>query len=189
MVRRFVATITLLLTLTALLALPVAAKELTVAVRLETAIPPDLKPGDTFKLAFRMTVTTPDGEGPYDADPVSVRVSGPSDPAVAVLAKHDGTGHYVATITVPPSGIARISATLPSEGSQALTWDLYVAPPLVGAAADPATAPSAAAPASANDVVPVITLGAGAALVAAVAAAALVADRRRKALPAGTGRT
>ena len=124
MVRRFVATITLLLTLTALLALPVAAKELTVAVRLDTPIPPDLKPGDTLKLAFRMTVTTPDGEGPYDADPVSVRVSGPSDPAVAVLAKHDGTGHYVATITVPPSGIARISATLPSEGSQALTWDL-----------------------------------------------------------------
>jgi hypothetical protein len=187
MARRFAATFALLMTLTTLLALPVAGKELAVAVRLETAIPPDVKPGDTIKVAFRMTVTTPDGEGPYDAEPISVRVSGPSDAAVDVLAVHDGSGHYVATITVPPSGIGRIAAILPSDGPQPLTWDLYVAPPIVGTAADPATAPSAATPAVADGLVPVIALGIGAALVAVAGAVAV--DRRRKALPAGTGRT
>jgi hypothetical protein len=187
MTRRFAATFALLMTLTALLALPVAAKELAVGVRLETAIPPDLKPGDTIKVAFRMTVTTPDGEGPYDADPISVRVSGPSDAAVDVLAVRDGSGHYVATITVPPSGIARIAAILPSDGPQPLSWDLYAAPSIVGTAADPATAPSATTPALADGLASVIALGVGTALVAV--AAALVVDRRRKALPAGTGRT
>jgi hypothetical protein len=187
MARRFATTFALLMTLAALLALPVAAKELAVAVRLETAIPPDLKPGGTIKIAFRMTVTTPDGEGPYDADPISVRVSGPSDAPVDVLAAHDGAGHYVATITVPPSGIGRISATLPSDGPQPLSWDLYAAPPIIGTAADPATAPSATTPAIADGLVRVIALGVGAALVAA--AAVVVVDRRRKALPAGTGRT
>jgi hypothetical protein len=187
MTRRFAATFTLLMTLTGLLAMPVAAKELAVAVRLETAIPPDLKPGDTIKVAFRMTVTTPDGEGPYDADPISVRVSGPSDAAVDVLAVHDGSGHYTAAITVPASGIARIAAILPSDGPQPLSWDMYAAPPIVGTPADPATAPSATTPAIADGLVPVIALGVGAALVAAAAVVAV--DRRRKALPAGTGRT
>jgi hypothetical protein len=187
MVRRFATTVAVLLALSALGAVPVAAKELAVGVRLETAIPPDLKPGDTLKIAFRMTVTTPDGEGPYDADPISVRVSGRSDAAVNVLARRDGPGHYLATITVPPSGIAQISATLPSDGPQPLSWDLYAAPPIVGTAADPATTPSAAPPAIADSLVPVIALGVGAALVAAAAAVAV--DRRRKALPAGTGRS
>jgi hypothetical protein len=187
MARRFAATFALLMTLTALLVLPVGAKELAVAVHLETAIPPDLKPGDTIKVAFRMTVTTPDGEGPYDADPISVRVSGPSDAPVDVLAVHDGSGHYVATITVPPSGMGRIAAILPSEGPQPLSWDLYAAPPTIATAVDPATAPSAATPAIADGLVPVIALGIGAVLVAAAGAVAV--DRRRKALPAGTGRT
>lgn len=187
MVRRFATTVALLLTLTAVLAVPVAAKELAVGVQLETVIPPDLKPGDTLKIAFRMTVTTPDGEGPYDADPISVSVSGPSDAPVSVLAAHDGIGHYVATITVPPSGIGRISAMLPSDGPQPLSWDLYAAPPIVGTAADPAAAPSVATPAIADGLLPVVALGVGAALIAAAAAVAV--DRRRKALPAGTGRT
>ena len=187
MVRRLASTVALLLPLTALLAVPVAAKELAVGVRLETAIPPDLKPGDTLKIAFRMTVTTPDGEGPYDADPISVRVSGPADAAVNVLARRDGPGHYVATITVPPSGIAQISATLPSDGPQPLSWDLYAAPPTVGTVADPATTPTVATPAIGDGLLPVIALGIGAALVAA--AAAVTVDRRRKALPAGTGRS
>ena len=46
---------------------------------------------------------------------------------------------------------------------------------------------SAATPAIADGLVPVIALGIGAVLVAAAGAVAV--DRRRKALPAGTGRT
>ncbi len=190
MARRFATTLPLTMTLAALLAMPVAAKELAVAVRLETAIPPDLQPGDTIDLAFGMTVTTPDGEGPYDADPISVRVSGRSGAPVDVLAVRDGPGHYVATITVPPSDIGRIAAILPSDGPEPLAWELYAAPPIIGTAPGPGTAPTAATPATpaiADGLAPVIALGLAAAV--AAAAGAVAVGRRRKVLPAAGART
>jgi hypothetical protein len=175
MTRRLAATFALLLTLTAMVIAPVAAKDMTVAVRLETAIPPDLKPGDTIDVAFTMTLTTADGEGPYDADPISLRVTGPTDAAVAFPAARDRPGHYVATITVPPSGIGRVSATLPSDGPEPLSWELYAAPPVVQAATNRATAASTA-PVS-ESLGWLIALGVAVALIAA--AAAVVVGRRR----------
>jgi hypothetical protein len=182
MTRRFAGTFAFLLTLTALMVAPVAAKEMAVAVKLETAIPPDVKPGDTIDVAFTMTVTTPDGEGPYDADPISLRVAGPTGAAVAFPAHRDRTGHYLATITVPSSGIARIAATLPSDGPEPLSWDLYAAPPVVGTAADPAATEATTAPVS-DSLAWLVALGIAVAVIAA--AAAVVIGRRRT----GVGRT
>jgi len=183
MTRRIAATFTVLLTLTVLLVAPVAAKEMAVAVRLDTVIPPDVKPGDTIVVAFTMTVTTPDGEGPYDADPISLRVTGQTDAAVAFPAHRDRTGHYLATITVPASGIARIAATLPSDGPEPLSWELYyAAPPVAQPAADPAATEATTAPVS-DSLAWLIALGIAVAVIAA--AAAVVIGRRRT----GVGRT
>ena len=182
MTRRFAATFALLMTLTALLVAPVSAKEAPVGVKLETAIPPDAKPGDKIDVAFTMTVNTPDGETPYNADPLTVRVFGDTEVFVDVLAVRDRPGHYVATITVPEGGIGRIYASIPTDADGPLAWQVYEGRPVVQPAAGAATPEATTAPASEPLAWP-IALGIAVAVIAA--AAAVVVGRRRT----GVGRT
>ena len=164
--------------LTLALAPAVLAKEPGIAAQLQTAIPPDAKPGATIDVAFTLTALGDPAQAAYNADPMSIRVVDRRGAYVDVLAVRDAPGHYVGTITVPEAGIDGIYAALPGEGPAPAIWQLYAAPPIVPGAAAPTTPTPEAAPVT--DPLPWV-VAAGILVVLATAAAGvwIVAGRRR----------
>jgi hypothetical protein len=162
------------------------AKEDAVGVRLDTAIPTDLEAGQEFEIAFTMTVSGPEGETPYNADPVSLRVMDQRGAFVDVLASRDGPGHYIGTLTVPAEGLGRIYVTLPSDGPAPMSWDLYAADPVVRTAADPASIERGSPPAPITGPLAWLVV-VGVAIALAAGAAAVITGRRRD--DAGTSPT
>jgi hypothetical protein len=163
------------------LAPAVLAKEPGIAAQLETAIPPDAKPGDKVDVAFTLTALGDPAQGaaPYNADPLSIRVVDRVGAYVDVLAVRDAPGHYLGTITVPQAGIDELYATLPGEGPAPAVWKLYAAPPVVSIAAEPTT-PTPTPAATPTDALPwVIAAGVLVVLAAAAAGAWVVTGRRR----------
>ena len=174
--------LSLLITAALMLALApaVLAKEPGITAQLQTAIPPDAKPGVTIDVAFTLTALGDPAQPAYNADPLSIRVVDRHGASVDVLAVRDAPGHYTGTITVPEAGIDGIYAALPGEGPAPAIWQLYAAPPVVRTAAEPTTPTPVPAAAPATDVLPWV-IGAGVLVVLAAAAAGawVVAGRRR----------
>ncbi len=147
-----------------------------------------------------MTVRTPDGIGPYQADSMRLRVVARDGKTSIVDASLDYGGHYIASVIVPATGIGALKAQLPSDGATPLTFDLWTDSPLAQqAAGDPAAVvPAAASPVAAPvvpggarstatnaDPGPVLVLGGAILLVAACGAGLWLAARGR---PSATGR-
>lgn len=117
---------------------PADAATFPMRVHLDRPLPTDLAPGSRVDLAFTMQADV----GPYNADPLSIRITDRHGTVQLLDAVRDRDGHYLVTMTVPEEGLARIDAFLPSGGPAPLTWELFSAPPLirtVGPAASPAT--------------------------------------------------
>jgi hypothetical protein len=158
----------------------VLAKEPGITAQLQTAIPPDAKPGATIDVAFTLTALGDPAQAAYNADPMSIRVVDRHGAYIDVLAVRDAPGHYVGTITVPQAGIDGIYAALPGEGPAPAIWQLYAAPPVVRSAAEPTTQAPTPAAAPGMDALPwVIAAGVLVVLAAAAVGVWVVAGRRR----------
>ena len=96
---------------------PAAAKGDAMAA-LDTPIPPDANPGTELEVGWR--AWTPDGgsEWPFVGSPVFIRListDGSSSTEVMGLENPRGSGHYLATVVVPPGGVARVEIGLLGE--------------------------------------------------------------------------
>ena len=89
-----------------------------------------LKPGETIDVAFTMTITTPDGEGPYDADPYQPARDG-ANGCRRRCSWRDATGRDTTSRRSPSHRAASDGwpRRLPSDGPEPLSWELYAAPP------------------------------------------------------------
>jgi hypothetical protein len=160
-----------------------SAKEPAVAT-LDPGVPTDAAPGTSILVGWTMTVQTPDGLDPYQADQILLQVVARDGASSTVDASRDGGGPYVATVVVPASGIGALHAQLPSDGPSPLTFDLWSGRPLVqtagGMAEETAGADPAATPAGV-DLGPVFVLGVAVAVSAALGGGLWLASRRRSA--------
>jgi hypothetical protein len=96
---------------------PVVAKADAV-VRLDEPIGRDALPGSTVEIGFRVAIATSDGEVPLTGTPIVLRLvpPGSASPTEAVGSERPpGSGHYVASVTVPEGGIARVEAGIRGE--------------------------------------------------------------------------
>jgi hypothetical protein len=96
---------------------PAAAKGDAMAA-LDTPIPPDADPGTELEVGWR--AWTPDGgsEWPFVGSPVFIRListDGGSSTEVMGLENPRGSGHYLATVVVPPGGVGRVEIGLLGE--------------------------------------------------------------------------
>jgi hypothetical protein len=85
---------------------------------LDAPIPPDADPGSELEVGWR--AWTPDGgaEWPFAGSPVFIRlVSTDGTSTTEVLGRENprGSGHYLATISVPPGGVGRVEIGLLGE--------------------------------------------------------------------------
>ena len=82
---------------------------------LDAPIPPDAEPGTKMEVGWR--AWTPDGgaEWPFAGSPVFIRlISADGTSSTEVLGRENppGSGHYQATISVPPGGVGRVEVGL-----------------------------------------------------------------------------
>lgn len=87
----------------------VLAKGEAATLTLDDPLPVDAPPGSEIEIAWTLGVM--DGEGttrPFSAEGVYVRLTPASGTPVEVVARQDRTGHYVASVTVPPGGLGAV---------------------------------------------------------------------------------
>ncbi len=206
--RHHLAAVVAALSLLAILAMPVLAKE-GMEARLDAPIPAGTPPGTTLDVGW--TTFMPDGGGgtvPFSGAPVSIALTEPgaSEPATVVPGDEypSGSGHFTATIVVPPGGIAADGVAILLRGESCedgvcqrsdLPFVLVGEVLTTAAAAAPVPAPSAVAPvatptvtAPAADTTPwsLVALAAGAAVIGAVFVAIRVGRRRAAVIATGT---
>jgi hypothetical protein len=203
MIRRLAASLLLPLSLAAIVAGPVLAKD-GMQARLDAPIPADAPPGTTIEVGW--TTFQADEAGgriaAFSGAPVSIALTPPgaTQPATVVLGEESpsGSGHYTASVVVPDGGIAPDGVTIALRGESCengvcqrsdLAFQL-VGAVLTGVAAPPASAvvpPASTAPdpaSMASDPAP--TAGSSPVLVIALAAAivvglgAVLVGRRRR---------
>lgn len=85
---------------------------------LDAPIPPDADPGTELEVGWR--AWTPDGgtEWPFAGSPIFIRlISTDGTASTEVLGTENprGSGHYLATISVPPGGVGRVEIGLLGE--------------------------------------------------------------------------
>ena len=143
-------------------ALPALAK-VGMLARLDAPIPPDAEPGSTLIVGWTAFQPGADGaEFPFTGAPVFIALTEPgaTEPTALVFGDEDpsGSGHFTASIVVPPGGIAPdgvtvgLRSTVCEGGEVCQHSDLRFE--LVGVVFDPAVvaAPNAAAPIASTSV-------------------------------------
>lgn len=115
------ATLLALLAVLALAAVPAMAKE-GFEAQLDAPLSLDTSPGTTIEVGFRVARIDASGSHPMVGSPVVVRLVPPGggQPVEASGAERpSGSGHYIASITVPEGGIAEVVVGLRSESCDA----------------------------------------------------------------------
>ena len=211
MIRRLAAPLPLagLLLASLVVAGPVQAKE-GMQARLDAPILADTPPGTTIEVGW--TAVVPTGEGnavvPFTGAPVfiALRSPGAGEPGQVVFGEESpsGSGHYVASITIPAGGIAPDGVTiglrgescvdgacsrsdLPFELVGAVLTSTTLVPP-VAASAAPVVAPGPAPAEPATDRTPWLAIAAVGAALAIAGLLAGVRHGRPRAAVVATGR-
>ena len=111
-----------LIAVLSVVALPAMAKEGAEA-RLDAPIPIDGPPGSTFQMRWTLVSVGADGTtSPIFGSPVYVRLT-PADGGAAIELEAreapEGSGHYVANVTVPDGGIDRLEVAMRGQSCDA----------------------------------------------------------------------
>lgn len=185
---RSLAILPAVLALLALTTASVLAKEGGVA-RLDAPIPDDAPPGTELEIGWSVFIVDDTGTShPIVGSPVYLRLipaGGGSPVEVDAIERPSGSGHYVATVTVPDGGIGRVEVAMHGEACDATScWDAdYVFPmhddPAVAVPPIAGSEPAATGSAATTDQGPLALLVAAVTGLAAVGAlVALVLGRR-----------
>jgi hypothetical protein len=198
------------LVLAAVAAGPILAKE-GFQARLDAPIGRDTPGGTT--LLVGMTVTFPDGSvvHPVEGSPIYLELVGRDGASVRAMGREDASGHYLAQIEVPPTGIASVAigirgtsdlpivlqgTALVSGGITARTAQVAPAPtpaltPVIGASvAPPAIVPPTSVPADApSTAMPAVLLVAAGSIAGLLAGVALMLAVNRRSRMSALHRT
>ena len=91
----------------------VLAKGEAAQLTLDEPLPIDAPPGSEVEIAWTLGVMVGDGTTqPFSAQGVFVRLTPASGPPVEVVARQDRSGHYIASVTVPPGGLGAVAIGL-----------------------------------------------------------------------------
>jgi hypothetical protein len=77
--------------------------------RLDAPIPPDAEPGSTIEIGWRVWVVEEGTEQPVIGSPLFVRLTSRDGSETVEASGHEspsGSGHYVASVTVPQGGVS-----------------------------------------------------------------------------------
>jgi len=85
------------------------AKGEAATLTLDDPLPVDAPPGSEVEIAWTLDILDGDGTTePFSAEGVYVRSTPASGAPVEVVARQDRTGHYIASVTVPPDGLGAV---------------------------------------------------------------------------------
>ena len=164
--------------------------------KLDTPIPPDAEPGSAIEIGWRVWVEEDGVEQPVIGSPLFIRLTSRDGSETVEVSGHEspaGSGHYVATVTVPQDGVSVVAIGLRGTScvdGQCARSDIEFALgdadrlPGLGTASDGST--RASPPRDANSTSPVVPLALVLAAAAGLATIAAASRLRRARLTVPT---
>jgi hypothetical protein len=166
--------------------------------KLDTPLPPDAEPGSAIEIGWRVWVMEEDTEQPVIGSPLFIKLTSRDGSETVEASGHEspsGSGHYVATVTVPRGGVSVV--TIGMRGTSCVDGhcvrsDIEFALddadrlPELGTVADTSAGGSPARDGGTPPVVPLALLLAGAAGLAVTLAASRLRRARLAAPTAGS---